>query len=349
MTTETSAPERRFGPAFVAAHQRRFGARPPELRQLTYEQAVADEYAPWRDWLDEQLMQLTPAQAAAAAGRVWLDESFWTVIFELATGAALRARGLRVAYEAQFDGLAPDWTVLGERDEPVCFVEVHTDMPAPGTFAQMRAWHGLSQRIRRIPVPVVLMLAPSDRPLDPPDAGTAKKIAQDLRRQLLRLAQPSRPEYHSHGYTFQVQGDPQRGGQVMDSPFGMYACFEPPSCTAGLVSATRLLANVEEKVAKYRALSREREVPLVVAVGSHKFTGVTLDTLDKALTGAEAPHFEIQFGAGDTFLVAPTTIEWGPIEPWPMPPDLTALMWVDTRFPFAASLPIALSPAAADD
>ena len=39
------------------------------------------------------------------------------------------------------------------------------------------------------------MLAPSDRPLDPPDVVTAKKIAQDLQRQL----QSPRPQFHSHG------------------------------------------------------------------------------------------------------------------------------------------------------
>lgn len=40
---------------------------------------------------------------------------------------------------------------------------------------------GLVQRIKTIPVSVVLMLAPSDRPLAAPDPRTAKKIAQELR------------------------------------------------------------------------------------------------------------------------------------------------------------------------
>lgn len=336
---DTDPPARWFGPGFVEAHRAKFGHRPPEQRQLTYDQAVADEYAPWRAWLDEQLAHLTPAQAAAAAGKVWLDESFWTVVFELAAGAALRERGLNAVYEAKFDDQTPDWTVLDEAGEPACFVEVHTDMPAPGTFGRMRAWHGLVQRIKQIPVPVVLTLAPSQDPIDPPDARTAKQIAQELRRQLLSILQPSPPVYRAYGYTFLAMGAPKFGGhRLLESPFGLGACFEPPSCTAGFVSADRLLVNVEAKVGKYRALSQRRRVPLVVAVGSHKFTGVTLDNLDNALRGSDSPMFSMQFGFGDAFLVPEITIEMKPAEPWPMPADLAALMWVDTAFPFTVDL-----------
>jgi hypothetical protein len=153
-----SIPVRRFGPDFVAEHRRKYGNRAPERRQLTYDLAVEDRYAPWRDWLDDQLA-LLPTRAAALARRVWLDEHFWTVNFELAVGAGLRAAGLTVAYERQWDGLGPDWTVLSGDDRPLCFVEVHTDGPAAGTFAQMRAWHALVERIKRIPVAVVLQVA----------------------------------------------------------------------------------------------------------------------------------------------------------------------------------------------
>jgi hypothetical protein len=42
---------------------------------------------------------------------------------------------------------------------PLAFVAVHTDTPAPETFVQMRAWHGLVERIKAVPVPVLLQLA----------------------------------------------------------------------------------------------------------------------------------------------------------------------------------------------
>jgi hypothetical protein len=63
---------RRFGPDFVAERQRRYGRRPPEQRQLTYDIAVSEECGPWRQWLDDQL-DLLPAKAAdTMARRVWL-------------------------------------------------------------------------------------------------------------------------------------------------------------------------------------------------------------------------------------------------------------------------------------
>jgi hypothetical protein len=144
-------PPRRFGPDFVVEHRRRYGKRPPEARQLTYDIAVDAEYASWRQWLDEQLDQLPAEDADAMARRIWLDEHFWTVNFELAAGAGLRAAGLGVVYEKTWDGVTPDWTVLSESTKPAAFVEVHTDNPPKGTFAQMRAWHGLVERIKKSP------------------------------------------------------------------------------------------------------------------------------------------------------------------------------------------------------
>jgi hypothetical protein len=92
--TQTRPPARRFGPEFVETQRRRYGNRPPEQRQLSYDIAVQDEFAPWRDWLDQQFALLPPAAADDLAGKLWLDEHFWTVMIELAAGAgslALRA------------------------------------------------------------------------------------------------------------------------------------------------------------------------------------------------------------------------------------------------------------------
>jgi hypothetical protein len=133
----------------------------------------------------------------------------------------------------------------------------------------------------------------------------------------------------------------------MDSPFGMSACFEPPSNRVGIVSADRLLENTQKKVTKYRDLARTHRVPLVIAVGAHKFTGVTLDTIDEALQGAPTPSLTLQFGPGDTSLAPPTTFELKPVAPWPMPTDLAALMWVDHLFPFGVTVrsnPLATIP-----
>ena len=125
----------------MEAHRHRYGKRPPQDRQLTYDIAVQDEHAAWRQWLDDQLALLPDQASEALANKVWLDEHFWPVNFELATGAGLRAAGLRAVYEEVWDGLSPDWTVLSDSGTPLAFVEVHTDMPAPVTFGQMRGKH----------------------------------------------------------------------------------------------------------------------------------------------------------------------------------------------------------------
>ncbi len=328
--TAQSSRTRRFGPEFVAEHRGRYEKRPPECRQLTYDIAVQDDYAPWRRWLDDQLARLPDPAGEALAGKVWLDEHFWAVNFELAAGAGLRAAGLSVAYEQAWDGVSPDWTVLSEQAEPLAFVEVITDMPSRETFAQMRAWHGLVERIKEIPVPVMLHVASRGEPVPPPDAGTAKKIARDLKWELLR--DPQAVMFFSQGYRFLVMGDPRRGGQMI-SPLGMRACFVPPSCRAGPVSAQRLMEGIEGKVRKYKALAGQYAVPLIVAAGAHRFTGITLANLDDVLTGTPAPKITFQFDAGDPY-IGTQTVRLAPVPAWPWPDDLAGLLWIDNQLPF---------------
>jgi hypothetical protein len=325
-----SVGSRRFGQEFVSDYRRMVGKRPPEQRQLTYDIAVNAEYEPWRQWLGEQL-ELLPAKAAEAmTRRLWLDEHFWPVNFELATGAGLRAAGYTVAYEHAWNGATPDWTVLSSAGQPEAFVEVHTDQPPMATFGQMRAWHGLVERIKRIPVPVVLQLA-SRGPVEPPDAGTAKKIAQDLHKQLIQ--QPWANMFLSHGYRFLVMGDPRRGGQQMISPLGMHAAFEPPSSRAGPVSAGRLMERIESKVRTYKPIADAFAVPLLVAVGAHRFTGVTLEHLDDMLAGLPAPKITFQFNAGDPY-IGGQTFNVAPVAPWSWPDGLTGLLWIENELPF---------------
>ena len=94
---------------------RSYGNLPPEQRQRTYDIAVNDECAPWRQWLDDQFALLPCPVVNTMARRIWLDEHFWPVNFELAAGAGLRAAGLEVAYEQDWDGATPDWTVLSHK------------------------------------------------------------------------------------------------------------------------------------------------------------------------------------------------------------------------------------------
>lgn len=328
--TGTEETNRRFGREFVAKHRRRYGHRSPEQRELTYDIAVDDEHEPWRRWLDGQLALLPEHDADTLAGKLWVDKDFWTVNFELAVGEWLREQGFSVAYEREWDGVTPDWTIVSDTGQPMGFVEIHTHNPTADTYAQMKAWHALVERIKAIPVAVVLQLAPTSEPLPPPDAGTAKRIARELRTALLEASGQAR--FTTCGYTFLVMGDRSRGGRQMVSPLGMHAAFEPPSSLAGSVSAYPLLERVWDKVRKYRALAARCQVPLSVAVGAHRFTGVELRHLDEALAGAEAPIFNFQLGAGDSYVEQ--TMPWSPVEPWRMPDELAELLWISNVRPF---------------
>lgn len=322
---------RRFGPQFVAEQRHRYGKRPPENRMLSYDLAVLEEYEPWRNWLDEQLDLLPEASAAAFAANLWRDQNFWPDVIELAAGAALRRRGFSVEFERRWGKLTPDWTVVGADGAPVALVEVLTHSPQQGTFAKMKAWHALVERLKQIPVPVVLTVAgdPS-RPLVAPDARTAKKIAQDLRRALLSPLHQT--VFRSQGYTFLLQTDPSTGHAMR--PPGMRTILVPPSNMAGVVSARSVTAGIEKKVCKYRTLAKEAGLPLIVAAGADKFTGLQLQQLDDLLKGA--PTLSVQFNFGDSFIHHPVEVD--PFNPprWTMPPELAGVLWVNNDFPFTA-------------
>ncbi|MHB9861997.1 hypothetical protein [Streptomyces sp. YIM S03343] len=320
---------RRFGPQFVAEQRHRYGKRPPENRMLSYDQAVLDEYEPWRIWLDEQLDLLPEATAAAFAANLWRDQNFWPDVIELAVGAALRRQGFSVEFERRWGTLTPDWTVIGADGTPVALVEVLTHSPRQGTTAKIKAWHALVERLKEIPVPVVLAVAgdPS-RPLNTPDARTAKKIAQDLRRELLSPLHQTL--FRSQGYTFLLQADP-RTGRSMQPP-GMRTILLPPSNLAGVVSARSLTVGIEKKVSKYRALAKEAGLPLIVAAGADRFTGLQVEHFDDLLKGAATLSF--QFNFGDTFIHAPVEIDPSNPPRWTMPSELAGVLWVNNDFPF---------------
>ncbi|GAA3302597.1 hypothetical protein Dvina_51345 [Dactylosporangium vinaceum] len=342
--------QRRFGSDFVAAHQAAHGGRRREQRQLTYDIAVDADFAHWRTWYDEQFALLPPTLGDALARRLWLDEHFFPVTFELAAGAAIRASGYTAVYEQDHGGLTPDWTALTPDGQVAFLLEVHTDQPTKETFGRIRGWQALERRIAEIPVGVVLILQGSRHvALRPPDSGTAKKIARELRSRL--LGSPGIARIHSHGYTFNVMAN--RFGPLASAK-GLYAQFAAPSGVAGPVDTSRLTRAVEEKVSKYAALADRYDVPLVVAAGAHRFTSVDLDDLDAVLNGD--PTISFHFNIGDGYLGSTSVNPASPAH-WVMPPNLAGLIWLHNQPPFGAtarpnpsgnrSMPIALRELAA--
>ncbi|MBQ0896257.1 hypothetical protein KBX37_24720 [Micromonospora sp. U56] len=321
---------RRFGQSFVQRHRATYGNRAPERRPLTYDIAVEDNFEPWRQWYEEQLALLPQTQADELAGKLWLDRHFWPVTFELAAGAAIRRAGYTAVYERDHDGLTPDWTAVNPDGTAAFILEVHTDQPPTRTFERIRGWKALEQRIATIPVGVVLRLH-DRRPVapEPPDAGTAKKIVRELRARL--LDSPGTAVIQAHGYTFTVVAG--RFGPIA-SDRGLRAQFASPSAVAGPVEASRLARAADAKVSRYAAIAERYEVPLVVAVGAHRFTRVDLSDVDDLLAGA--PTISFQFNPGDTF-IGSTTINLARPQRWKMPADLACLLWLHNQPPFAAT------------
>lgn len=83
-----------------------------------------------------------------------------------------------------------------------------------------------------------------------------------------------------------------------------------------------------------QALAARYAVPLIVAVGAHRFTGVTLASLDDVLTGLPAPKITFQFDAGDPW-IGSQAVSLAPVPPWSWPDDLAGLLWIENQLPFS--------------
>jgi hypothetical protein len=118
---------------------------------------------------------------------------------------------------------------------------------------------------------------------------------------------------------------------MLSSPFGLFACFEPPSSIAGQVNAAHIIGPVRGNISKYRQVVDEHDLPLVVAVDARPFTGLGVGELDGLLSGELVLTF--QFNPGDTYIGEATF----PPPRWEMPAELAGLLWVDNNFPFAVT------------
>jgi hypothetical protein len=106
------------------------------------------------------------------------------------------------------------------------------------------------------------------------------------------------------------------------------------------------MEGIEEKARKYKGLATRHGVPFIVAVGAHRFTGVTLEHVDDMLTGLPAPKITFQFDASDPY-IGTQTVNWEPVPPWPWPGELAGLLWIANQLPFdltARPNPTALRP-----
>jgi hypothetical protein len=99
------------------------------------------------------------------------------------------------------------------------------------------------------------------------------------------------------------------------------------------------MERVDDKVAKYRHLAEAYEVPLMVAVGAHRFTGVTLQHVKDVITGLPAPKMTFQFSPGDPF-IGEHPVTAAPVAPWRWPKELAGLLWIENELPFRVAAQI---------
>nr|WTA70840.1 hypothetical protein OHB51_17490 [Micromonospora sp. NBC_00855] len=75
-------------------------------------------------------------------------------------------------------------------------------------------------------------------------------------------------------------------------------------------------------------------MPLIIAVGSHRFTSVDLADLDDLLAGASTIGFH--FIVGDTYIGTKTVNPARPTQ-WTIPTNLVGLLWLHNQPPFNAT------------
>ncbi|NEA21980.1 hypothetical protein [Actinomadura bangladeshensis] len=218
--------------AAAASERRRY-----HQRSLLHDQLVGEEFAGLRAWLREQAALLEMRKAAALCRRLWDERRYWSAVYELAAGAALRRAGPRPLHEQRWD-------------QPGGGVQTPDRACTTRRGGWSRWWRCTPTRPR------------------PPTGKVAKQLVAGLRANLRQVELTG--GFTGHGYHLRILAD--RTGRPVQAPVGLRAQLAWPTPTAGRVDADKFTRKIEGKASKYRALAAELGVPLVIAVGAEPFT-----------------------------------------------------------------------------
>lgn len=267
---------------FIADLNRRFATRPASHQEDIYFVATSSGRAGLRQWIEQEVARIPEPGRTKLVSRLRADEHFVNTLNELAVASVLQGVGGDVLYEHDLDGVTPDWYLTGVAGRPPLVVEVWNKNHAQGSAARRRLWLGLQRLVRQIPAGAVLNVVATGRQ-GPPQHGTAKQIAGELRRWLLAENARVGSQREVKGYRFQIASVGAVGGPADMTLPGESGAFTTREARTAIAS----------KVRRYEQVVAGRGDAFVVVVGHQVGTPISKGTMADLVAGRQA--FEVAF------------------------------------------------------
>ncbi len=241
--------------------------------------ATSDNWSSVRDEIENWYSHLSEPSQEKLLVNLRNPDSFIQTYNELAVAGYLLQFGYQLEYESKLNGLTPDW-IVRNKDETKFIVEVFSRVVSDKVKAQQTQISELWKRLKPIPIGVGLFIRYENLSDIPKlDSSLTKRIASKVRFWLNNESPKPKTEKTFHGVSFEIMGyDSNRSHVSLAGPVGK----------AFPVHSEPISEEIEEKIKKYKDLSDNLNLPLVVAVVPSFETGIDVDNLEEILFGNEA-------------------------------------------------------------
>ena len=310
-----------FDRDFIALLRRKYDNKPRSHRPDLHFVATSPDRDAHRAWINSTVEKLPPTSRPAITDRLREDRHFITAVSELGVASVLLDAGLTPHYEAELEGLTPDWYVAPDGAAPGLIIEVWTQQPRQGESSRRRAWIALIDRIASIPIDVSLVVEPSRSGFRPPDPATAKRLCRALRRWLLGGDRAVGERIEVEGYRLRVVGASGTGLRARLAMPGGGRAFD----------TSKALDQINDKARKYAAAATAAECCLAVVLAAEPSEPLDLGLLRSTLDGSNAASFALPTSPMDPLMADWTTTLRNEHLPPMFRPAISAIGWIDTR------------------
>jgi len=281
MTTASRVNRRVYTQDWIESLQRSFDNRLTYEHPKGYQFFTSDECQPCRDRVEEWVESLvSPEKWEGMIQRLRSPECIHAYN-ELGVGDSLRRMGYSVEYEADIQGLTPDWLVHGGQSRSRFIVEVITSNPPENRERCDAGWDRLRRRLEELPGDASIILKPrvelsGDDPAPPPAEEQHKDICEKVHDWL-------GANHHEYEELETEQCVVVFCGRIE----GQHHVSCSVGCSPFLIDAAPLWEAVREKARKYRKVAQTLAIPFVVCVVPAWESGRDFNELQTAALGTE--------------------------------------------------------------
>lgn len=312
--------EQIFDPATVLRLRNQFQKWPEDIRPAILDVAVSSELDNLRNWIEDQFANFSIDMQRNYVTRLRDPLHFVQALSEIACSNALKRAGYQTEMEPKLAGLTPD--LVARNDSGHAFIgEVWTRSIPKETTSHRRAWSSLSQQVGKVKTGLYLIITTSDpeQTLQTPNQAILNQIRDEVTEWLDTPNINVGDHFQTRGFRFWAAG--YSGSE--------YAHLVPvtPHVT---VDRQHIIDKITSKVNRYRHISNELALPILIIISAATGTGLSHEFLRTVLSGGNPLTFSFSIGTIGQMQSRPVTL-LPSNDPPPFDSALSGVAWLDVN------------------